>query len=123
MNILGWHKRQEFVNMEAKALLRKSKSLAETEVKMLDEQGRKYSLKSWTDKLHARRRQLDVKLYTKIKRALQLKNSGKVYSSEREVASTFKVSEATVSVIRRAASFQQYRQLRSAINRPGNRKP
>lgn len=118
MNILGWQRRKEFTNLEAKAYVQKGKSLAETEIKMIDENNGTHSFDSnWAMKLRNKRKAIDMEFYRTVKRALKLKSEGIFYKSERQIAKNLQTSETTVTLIRRASSFKNYQTLRWVTSR------
>lgn len=97
---------------EVQKALDKSKDLKDTEVKLIDEKNREYSLK-----IQNKRRAVDMEVYRVVKRALKLKSEGMFYKNERQIARKFHISETTVALIRRASSFKNYQTLRWVTSR------
>jgi hypothetical protein len=76
-----------------------------------------------------KRKTIDLALFTKIQRALALKNARKFYRTDAQIASRFKIGTTTVSLIRRAteakktleAQFKHYKELRQLHSTKSNK--
>lgn len=98
-------------NKYVEKFLKKAPSLQDTETRLLDEKSREYSLG-----VKVKRKHITIDLFRKIKKALKLKKTGKVYKSEQQIADKFRISQTTVNLMARAQSFKQYRELRARMN-------